>query len=182
MSRYRFSLSLFSLPSLASSPFVLFSLLYRPLSTRGMRRESGADALAGNTICPVLRTLSLSLSVISIDHLSRSTGWIDWRLFRRSYYWAGVPFTRVAIGMINSRDGVRTGSDEAFGIREGGILFKYFNKISIFLMYFLLLLEMRNQQKCDNCSILKRLEIAFESIVNYPTTFGINNSRDKNEI
>lgn len=74
--------------------------------------------------------------------------------------------------MINSRDGVRTGSDEAFGIREGGILFKYFNKISIFLMYFLLLLEMRNQQKCDNCSILKRLEIAFESIVNYPTTFG----------
>lgn len=39
-------------------------------------------------------------------------------------------------------------------------------------MYFLLLLEMRNQQKCDNCSILKRLEIAFESIVNYPTTFG----------
>lgn len=152
MSRYRFSLSLFSLPSLASSPFVLFSLLYRPLSTRGMRRESGADALAGNTICPVLRTLSLSLSVISIDHLSRSTGWIDWRLFRRSYYWAGVPFTRVAIGMINSRDGVRTGSDEAFGIREGGILFKYFNKISIFLMYFLLLLEMRNQQKCDDYS------------------------------
>lgn len=73
--------------------------------------------------------------------------------------------------MINSRDGVRTGSDEAFGIREGGF-FKYFNKISIFLMYFLLLLEMRNQQKCDNCSILKRLEIAFESIVNYPTTFG----------
>lgn len=92
MSRYRDSLSLFFLFS------SLFSLLYRPLSTtRGMRSERMLWPEMRFVPCNASLSLSLSRSITFLDR-----GWIDWRLFRRSYYWAGVPFardTRVAIGM-----------------------------------------------------------------------------------
>lgn len=89
MSRYRDSLS--------SPLFFHFSLIDH------CRRRGGCEARGCfGRKCDLSRAimrLSLSLSR-SITFLDR--GWIDWRLFRRSYYWADVPFardTRVAIGM-----------------------------------------------------------------------------------
>lgn len=72
--------------------------------------------------------LSLSLSR-SITFLDR--GWIDWRLFRRSYYWADVPFardTRVAIGMKQWLTRAMAEDSRSF--------FKYLNKISFLCIFF----------------------------------------------